>query len=97
MLNNIDLTFPLEELEYCASDRQDAAEEAEARLLGERINDFLSSLPRRERVLFLRRYYDLEDLETLAASLGLSKTHASVLLFRTRKKLKAFLEKEELL
>ncbi len=91
------VTLALEELEYCASARTDVAEEAEARLLGERINDFLGSLPRRERVLFLRRYYDLEELDALAAELGLSKTHASVLLFRTRKKLKAFLEKEELL
>lgn len=87
----------LEELEYCASARDDVEEAVAARLLGERINDFLRALPRRERELFLRRYYDLEDLETLAAAKGLSKAHASVLLFRTRKKLKAFLEKEELL
>ena len=67
------------------------------KLLGERINDFLDSLPRRERELFLRRYYYLEELDAAAAALGLGRSHASVLLFRTRKKLKAFLEKEELL
>lgn len=87
----------LEELEFCASARDDVEETVAARLLGERINAFLDALPRRERDLFLRRYYDLEDLDTLAAAKGLSKAHASVLLFRTRKKLKAFLEKEELL
>ena len=86
-----------EELEYCASVRDDVEEAVAARLLAERINVFLDSLPRRERDLFLRRYYDMEELETLAAAKGLSKTHASVLLFRTRKKLKAFLEQEELL
>lgn len=87
----------LEELEFCVSAGDDVEEAVAARLLGERINTFLESLPQRERDLFLRRYYDLEDLETLAAAKGLSKAHASVLLFRTRKKLKAFLEKEELL
>ena len=92
-----ELVRALEELEYCASARENVAEEVEARLLGERINDFLTALPQQERALFLRRYYDLEDLDTLAAALGLRKAHASVLLFRVRKKLKAFLEKEELL
>jgi RNA polymerase sigma-70 factor (ECF subfamily) len=87
----------LEELEFCVSAGDDVEEAVAARLLGERINTFLESLPRRERDLFLCRYYDLEDLETLAAAKGLSKAHAAVLLFRTRKKLKAFLEKEELL
>ena len=87
----------LEELELCSSSGDDVEETVAARLLGERINDFLDSLPRRERELFLRRYYDMEDLDTLAAAKGLRKAHASVLLFRTRNKLKAFLEKEELL
>ena len=91
------ITLALEELEYCASAKDDVEEAVAARLLGERINAFLESLPRRERDLFLRRYYDLEDLGTLAAAKGLTKAHASVLLYRTRKKLKAFLEKEELL
>lgn len=86
-----------EELELCGSVKDNVEETVAARLLGERINDFLESLPKRERDIFLRRYYDMEDLETLAAAKGLSKAHASVLLFRTRNKLKAFLEKEELL
>ena len=91
------VTEVFEELEYCASAREDVEEAVAGRLLAERINDFLDSLPRRERELFLRRYYDMEELDKLAAAKGLSKAHASVLLFRTRKKLKAFLEKEELL
>lgn len=91
------VTEVFEELESCASSGDDVEEAVTARLLAERINDFLESLPRRERDLFLRRYYDMEDLDTLAAAKGLSKAHAAVLLFRTRKKLKAFLEREELL
>ena len=91
------VTEVFEELESCASTKDDVEGSVVARLLAERINVFLESLPRRERDLFLRRYYDMEDLDTLAAAKGLSKTHASVLLFRTRKKLKAFLDKEELL
>lgn len=87
----------LEELEYCASARDDVEEAVAAKLLGERINAFLDSLPRRERELFLRRYYYMEDLQTLSAARGLSPRHAAVLLFRTRKKLKVYLEKEELL
>ena len=91
------VTEVFEELEYCASAREDVEEAVAGRLLAERINDCLAARPQRERALFLRRYYDLEDLDTLAAALGLRKAHASVLLFRVRKKLKAFFEKEELL
>ena len=86
----------LEELASCASP-DNVEEEVGAHLLAQRINDFLAALPERERDVFLRRYYYLEDLEGIAECYGLSRRHVSVLLFRTRKKLKAFLKKEDLL
>jgi len=86
----------LDELAFCASP-DDVEQEVGAHLLEERINGFLAALPERERDVFLRRYYYLEDLDGIAACYGLSKRHVSVLLFRTRKKLKTFLKKEDLL
>ena len=92
-----EIPLVLDELSYCASAQDDVEEEVGAHLLEERINDFLAALPERERDIFLRRYYYLEDLDGIAECYSLSKRHVSVLLFRTRKKLKTFLKKEDLL
>ena len=91
------VALALEELDYCVSAAGSVEEAAEARLLGERIDGFLASLPARERELFVRRYYYFEELSEIAAACRLPKRYVSVVLHRTRKKLKSFLLKEELL
>lgn len=92
-----EVTVALEELNECLPGPGGVEDEVAARLLGEKINDFLASLPERERDAFLRRYYYLEPPEDTAQALGLTARHLSVVLFRTRKKLKAFLQKEDLI
>lgn len=87
----------LEELEYCVSSSGSVEEQTEAALLAERIDGFLAALPARDRELFVRRYYYFEELSEIAAACRLPKRYVSVVLHRTRKKLKAFLLKEELI
>ncbi|MBQ2061419.1 MAG: sigma-70 family RNA polymerase sigma factor [Oscillospiraceae bacterium] len=92
-----EVTLALEELNECIPGPEDVEDQVAVKALGERINVFLAALPERERDAFLRRYYYLEPLEDAAKALGLTRRHLSVVLFRTRKKLKAFLQKEDLL
>jgi RNA polymerase sigma-70 factor (ECF subfamily) len=47
-------------------------------------------------MVFLRRYWYADEVACIAADYGISEGHVSVLLYRTRKKLKEFLEKEDI-
>ena len=61
------------------------------------VNAFVRGLPEREGDIFLRRYFFLENVKDIAAAYGISQDNASVILNRTRKKLREYLEKEQLL
>ncbi|MBR4776624.1 MAG: RNA polymerase sigma factor [Lachnospiraceae bacterium] len=58
------------------------------------INDFLLAQPMQTRKLFLERYFFFSSLKEVASDCGMSESKAKSILFRTRKKLKTFLEKE---
>jgi len=66
----------------------------EAKELGKLISAFLRSEPQNSRVIFLRRYYYLESSKQIAQRLGTSESNVRLQLSRTRKKLKAYLNKE---
>ena len=61
------------------------------------VNKFLKDLPSRERDIFLRRYFFSEGTKIIAKRYGLKESHVLVILSRTRKKLKKFLQKEDYL
>ena len=58
------------------------------------ISDFLRSLRAEERKMFVRRYWYGDDMAYLAKLFGISENSAAVKLFRVRKKMKTYLEKE---
>ena len=62
--------------------------------LRDALNRFLYTLPKETRVLFLRRYFYLESVESLAKRLGKSENLIAARLYRVRKKLKKYLEQE---
>ncbi len=64
------------------------------RELGTVINEFLASLPERDRDVFLRRYYFVESPRTIAERYGMREGNVAVILTRVRKKLKKHLSKE---
>ena len=90
------LVLALEELEQCVSSTEAVAEAAEEKLLAETIERFLLACPERERKIFVGRYWHLYSIAELASAYGMSESRVTSLLFRMRKKLRVYLEKEEI-
>ena len=89
-----ELALALDELEECIPGGSSVESSVDEKLLAECINAFLSELPKRDRQLFLRRYFFTESVSEIALRFEMSENAVSVSLYRTRAKLKIFLEKE---
>ena len=82
-----------EELSAVISDSTDVANDAERReLLGE-INKFLGKLPEKKRSIFVCRYWYCDSIREIAEQFRLSESNVSVILNRTRQKLREHLQK----
>ena len=66
----------------------------EGKELGRLLEQFLGSLPKDSRLIFLRRYLYLDTVAEIAQRYGFSESKVKMQLQRTRKKLHAYLEKE---
>ena len=84
----------LEELGECVADRTDIEGQILAKELGQSITRFVYGLSEREGNVFVRRYFFMESAADIAKKYGLKENHVSVILSRTRKALKEYLEKE---
>lgn len=84
-----------EELEACIPDRSREAE-WERKETVRVLNTFLDGLPRESRLLFLRRYWYGDSIGEIAARYGYSESKVKTRLFRTREKLRSYLQKEEI-
>lgn len=84
----------LEELEECVSSGNVTESEVDMTLLTEAIDRYLMSLPKRKRLLFVRRYYYFDSLADAASYCGMSVSGAASLLCRMRSGLKNHLKKE---
>ena len=85
----------LNELGDCISDEGDTIRYSDG-VLAEAINSFLSELGEESRKVFLLRYWYFADIREICERCGISKSKAESMLFRTRKKLKKFLEERGL-
>lgn len=83
-----------DELAQCVPDRA-ADRQRESRELAEALNVFLQGLPQESRVLFMRRYWFMDSVQEIAERCSMSESKVKTSLFRTRQKLRAFLEKED--
>ena len=81
-----DMTLSLEELEGVLSIPEDKSEG-----LSELISEFLRSLDREDRLLFMGRYWHGQSVRELADRMGLSANAAAVRLHRIREELRDFL------
>ena len=61
----------------------------------EKLNIFLGTLKDRDRSVFLRRYYYLEEIPEICSHYGISAHAVRTVLMRTRKKLKKYFDEEE--
>lgn len=84
----------LEELEDCLAARDRVEEELDARHTAGLISGFVRQLPRQDRMLFVRRYWYLDDIQTLARHMGMGQSQVKSRLHRIRQRLKVELEKE---
>ena len=91
-----EVSLSLDELAECVPGRQDAEQAVELAELTEAVNRFLAGLPETERDVFVCRYWFLAPLREIGENFGFSESKTKSMLFRTRKKLLAHLEKEGL-
>ena len=88
------VTLALEELDECIPGHTSVEDEVLQRELGAAIRRFLAGLDRTDRTVFLLRYWYLCPVAEIAARLGYTQGKVKTRLFRTRKKLRDYLEKE---
>lgn len=79
------------------SDGTEASESVEFKELQMAIDMFLSELPEKKRILFLRRYWFLQPVKEIAKDYGITEKTASMRLSRLREKLQQYLQEKELI
>ena len=85
----------LSEIEESFPSHDSVEEEVEARDTARRINRFLGTLDQKDRILFVRRYWQGDSVEELAELFSITRHNVSVRLLRIRKKLGKYLSGEE--
>lgn len=94
---NGQIPLVLDELDACLPTAPSVAQVVEAKQLEKAINDFLHTLPEQDCNIFLRRYWYAESIDQIARRYDLLPNTVKSSLYRSRRKLRAHLEKEELL
>ena len=92
-----EIVLALEELEECVADPLNTETAYDRKRLAAAVNGFLKGLPETERQVFLCRYWYMDTVSDIAGYYGFSGSKVTSMLHRTRKKLRAVLEQEELL
>lgn len=82
------------ELGDCVSGGNTTEEAVNVKLLADAIGIWLRLQPEENRNLFLCRYYFLDSLQEVAKHCGITESKCKTVLFRMRKSLKEYLEKE---
>jgi len=81
----------LSELSDCIPDTETTEEIVETQILSGYISDWLDTLPDMERLLFIRRYWNGEELKQLASISGTTPNKLAGQMFRLRKSLSSYL------
>jgi len=84
----------LSELEDSLSGIESVEEKYEAKELAGAISDFLDTIDKKSKRIFVRRYYFADSIEEIDKKFSLSENNVSVRLHRIRNKLKKYLVKE---
>ena len=89
-----EMELVMEELSSCLADPGSVEDHLNGKELAKVIRAFLDTLPGREQDIFLRRYFFVEESETIARRYGIRQASVLRILSRTRAKLKTYLQKE---
>ena len=91
---NSDLDLAYNELEECIASPSDIESQYNEGELGRVIDTFLRKIDRESRIIFIRRYWHTDSIIQIASHFDISESKVKSSLFRTRKKLRIYLEKE---
>ena len=89
-----EFALALSEVEDFISDGGSHDEELSAKELSEHLRRFLLDRSPRDRAIFIRRYFYFDSVSDIAAATSVSEKNVYLILSRTRKKLKEYLQKE---
>lgn len=84
----------IDELSEVLAGNDSPFEKFEGKRLGECINAFLKNQKPDKRMIFMGRYFYGDSLETIAEKCDATEAKVKMILFRMRKELKEYLEKE---
>ena len=91
------LPLIIEELDECLTNAKSAEDECVSNELKEALNRFYKTLPVKERDVFMSRYLYAYSLYEISEAFHITENYARTMLLRTRKKLKKFMSKENLI
>ena len=86
----------LEELENCIPALSNVEQRYEEKELEAAIDRFVSTLSQADRRVFIARYWFLAPISEISEKMGCSQSKTKMTLFRTRNKLRMYLEEEGL-
>lgn len=87
-------TQSLDELSECIAGHETPQDALEIKHLTQVISDYLRSLPKEQRQVFLCRYYFLDPIKRIAQNFHISEAKTKSMLYRLRLGLKEHLEQE---
>ena len=82
------------ELESCLPSPYSTETEVESRELMRAVSSFLRGISTEKRAVFVRRYWYMEPVKTIALNCGMTQSKVKSMLFRVRNELRQYLEKE---
>ena len=88
------VSFILDELSECIPDNDGGEDIGESSALKDALNRFVRSLPEKAQKIFVCRYWYSCSISEIKEKYGMKESSITVLLLRTRRKLKQFLNKE---
>lgn len=88
------IAVAFDELEECIPDKYSVENTYESKEIISEIEEFLKTIPIENRRIFILRYWYCCDLSEIAERFGTRKNTVSVILNRTRKRLREYLERK---
>lgn len=89
-----EIILALDELSDCVSSDTSVEQVVETAELGKAIDCFVMDLPLMERRVFICRYWYLDSIASICQQFGFSQSKVKVMLHRTRKNLRDYLERQ---
>lgn len=84
----------LTELENCIPSNDSNLKPCEEENLTIIIEDFLDSLDKKSRIMFVKRYWFAESVKSIAEEFGTTENYVAVRMLRIREKMKIYLERK---